>query len=258
MKEIRLCDSTDLQAVSELCKANHLGIEVQSFFDPYLEHFEDVLQAHKKILEGMDCGKSLHAPFWDLNLGTKMKGLRRETFETFQYAYRIAKELGCTEVIVHNGYIPGSYGYGGWVERAVRFWQEFFKNKDDSITICIENQFEEDSEIMKLEIDALNDPRLKICLDVGHAHANSNQPAGEWIDSLGERIGYLHLHNNHGPQYIKGKNKDEHLGLTNGTIDMRDILRTAQRRCPRAIWSLEAAVPEIEGSLLFLRENQYL
>lgn len=61
---------------------------------------------------------------------------------------------------------------------------------------------------MKLEVDVVNDHRLKICLDVGHAHCNSKMEVEDWIRTLGDRIYYFHLHNNHGKQDIKGHNND--------------------------------------------------
>lgn len=255
MRELRLCDGGNLFEVSELCKREHLGIEVQSFCNPYMEKLDEVLEEHKKVLKNMNCSKSLHAPFWDLNSGTKMKGLRKETLDIFNNAYHIAKELGCTEMVVHNGYIPGTYEYSGWVNRATDFWAEFFADKNDSIIVCLENQFEDDSEIMKLEIDAMTDPRLKICLDVGHAHANSNMSVEEWIFSLKDRIAYFHLHNNHGKQYRKGYNNDEHLGINNGTIDMSSVLHLAESHCPNAIWNIETAVSDLAESLIFLKEK---
>lgn len=257
MKELRLCDNGDFSGVSELCKREHLGIEVQSFYDPYLENFDEIFQEHLKVLQSMTTGKSLHAPCWDLNLGTKMKGLRKETMDMFNHAYHTAKKLGCTEVVVHNGYIPGTYFYSGWVERAVEFWKEFFSDKDDSIVMCLENQFEEDSEILRMEIDSVADPRLKICLDVGHAYANSNMPIEGWIISLKDRIAYLHLHNNHGNQYRKGYHKDEHLGINNGTMNMENVLNLAEAYCPDAIWNIESSAAELEESLLFLKEHGY-
>ena len=85
-------------------------------------------------------------------------------FDRMSVAYKVAKELGCTEIVVHNGFVPNTSFYEGWVRNATAFWQEFFSDKDDSITMMIENQCEEDSEVLKMEIDSVNDPRLKICL----------------------------------------------------------------------------------------------
>ena len=152
MKEIRLCDNGDLEEVSELCRNYNLGIEIQSFYNPYIENYEKKIEKHKLILSNIKKGKSLHAPFWELNLGTKMKGIKQETMRMFNYAYKTAKYLECSEIIVHNGYIPGTSLYNEWIERATDFWKEFFCDKDNSITMCIENQFEDDSEILLKEI----------------------------------------------------------------------------------------------------------
>ena len=144
------------------------------------------------------------------------------------------------------------------MNRAVEFWQEFFNGKDGAITMCIENQFEGDCEIIKMELDALNDPRLKVCLDIGHSNANSSAAAEEWIASLADRIAYLHLHNNHGRQNIKGRNNDEHLELDNGTMDMKKVLESAERYCPNAIWNIETAVDRMGKSIEYLKELHYL
>lgn len=258
MKEIRVCDNGDIELAKELCVRYNLGIEIQGLHDPYIENKEKIIEKYKEILPNIKRGKSFHAPFWDLNIGTKMKGLRQETMDIFNNAYKIAKELGCTEIVVHNGYIPGTYYSKGWVERAKDFWTDFFADKDNSIIMCIENQFEIDSEIMKLEIDEVNDKRLKICLDVGHANANSNMAVEEWITSLGNRIAYLHLHNNHGKQNIKGHNNDEHLMLNDGIIDMKKNLDLLEQHSPDAIWNLETKNEYLEGSIEYLKELGYI
>lgn len=258
MREIRLCDDSQLESVAKLCVQNHLGIEIQAFHDPYLKNPDQLVQQYQKLLTDIPGCRSLHAPFWDLNLGTKMRGIRRETMEMFQYAYRMAQRLGCIELVVHNGYIPGTSFPAGWVHRAADFWQTFFQDKDDAITVCIENQFEEDGEIIQMEIDAVGDPRLKACLDIGHAHANSAASVQDWIRSLGERIHYFHLHNNHGKQPVRGYNSDEHLGLADGTIPINDVLSLAERVCPNAVWAVECSADYLEESVDFLKKAGYL
>ena len=175
--------------------------------------------------------------------------------KAFNYAYQVAKELGCTEIVVHNGFIPNTSYYEGWVRNATTFWKEFFNDKDNSITMMIENQCEEDSEVLKLEIDSVNVPKLKVCLDIGHAHANSNMSVEDWIKTLGNRIGYLHLHNNHGkvsgkPSYLN----DEHLGLDMGTIDMIKVLKLLEIYCPDAIWNIECKLDCIKKSVDVINE----
>ena len=262
MREIRLCDDAELSKVHQLCEDNDLGIEIQGFYNPNLidtEESDRLLFEYKIALENFKGGKSLHAPFWDLNLGSKNPDVRKATMKAYNYAYKIAKALGCTEIVVHNGFVPNTSFYEGWVRNATAFWQEFFSDKDDSITMMIENQCEEDSEVLKMEIDSVNDPRLKVCLDIGHAHANSIMPVEDWITTLGNRIGYLHLHNNHGkvagrPSY---KN-DEHLGLDMGTMDIARVFALLEQYCPDAIWNVECKLDYIEKSVDVIKSLDYM
>lgn len=261
MKEIRLCDDAEVTKVLELCKDNGYGIEIQGFYDPNMigtSDVESLIFDYKNHLKDFKGGKSLHAPFWDLNLGSKNPDVRAATMKAYNYAYSVAKELGCTEVVVHNGFVPNTSFYEGWVRNATAFWQEFFADKDDSITMVIENQCEEDSEVLKMEIDSVNDPRLKVCLDIGHAHANSNMAVEDWIRTLGSRIGYLHLHNNHGkvsgrPSYLN----DEHLGLDDGTIDVKKVFSLLEEYCPEAIWNVECKLKYIDRTVEVLKESGY-
>lgn len=256
MKEIRLCDDAELDRVLELCNKYNFGIELQSFYNPALigdDKTGDLIAEHLIKLDDFKCGKSLHAPFWDLNLGSKNTDIKNATMKAFNYAYEVAERLGCTEIVVHNGFVPNTSFYEGWVRNATEFWKEFFLDKDDSITMMIENQCEEDSTILKMEVDSVNDPRLKVCLDIGHAHANSKMSVEDWIISLGNRIGYLHLHNNHGivdgrPAFMN----DEHHGLNNGTIDVEKIFDLLQEYAPDAIWNLECKLDEMEDSIQVL------
>ena len=110
-----------------------------------------------------------------------------------------------------------------------------------------------------MEIDSVNDARLKVCLDIGHAHANSNMSVEDWITSLGERIGYLHLHNNHGkvqgrPSYMN----DEHLGLADGTMDIVNILNLLEKNCPEAIWNIECKLDYLNDSVQLLKNLNFI
>ena len=262
MKEIRLCDDTEVKRISKLCIDNNLGIEIQGFYNSKImktNEWKELLKEHKEILKDFKAGKSFHAPFWDLNLGSKNEDIKEVTMKTFNYAYKIAKELGCTEIVVHNGFAPNTSYYNGWVKNAALFWEEFFKDKDDSITMMIENQCEEDSEVLKMEIDTVNDPRLKVCLDIGHAHANSNMKVEDWIISLNNRIGYVHLHDNHAklegrPSYLN----DEHLGLKMGNIDLEKVLSLLEKYSPEAIWNIECKLDYIEDSIKVLKDMNYI
>lgn len=262
MREVRLCDDCEKEFIHDLCEKNNLGIEIQGFYNPAMidtVESDELVEQYNEIFKDFKFGKSLHAPFWDLNLGSKNKAVRDATMKAYNYAYDVAKKLGCTEIVVHNGFVPNTSYYEGWVKNAVGFWNEFFSDKDDSITMMIENQCEEDSTVLKMEIDAVNDPRLKICLDIGHAHANSNMSVEDWITSLGNRIGYLHLHDNHGkvvgrPSYLN----DEHLGLGEGTINLEHVFKLLEEYSPDAIWNIECKIKFIEDSIEVLKKLGYI
>ena len=253
MKEIRLCDDSSFEKIIEKCKKYKLGIEVQSFAELITRkigetqeevdsRIEKELLKEKSILDNINCGKSLHAPHAGIETGTKDYYDYEKIMRYLNKAYQVASRLGCTEIVAHNGYKVGTYYYPKYIERSINFWKEFLKNKDSSITICIENQFELDSDMIKQIIDGVSDDRLKVCLDIGHAHANSIMPVEKWIETLGDRIAYYHLHNNNGKQNIPDHNDDEHLGINHGTIDVEKILKYSEKYSPNAIWNLESKI----------------
>ena len=67
-------------------------------------------------------------------------------------------------------------------------------------------------------------------------------PVEKWIETLGDRIAYYHLHNNHGKQNIPNHNDDEHLGINHGTIDIVKVLEYSEKYSPNAIWNLESKI----------------
>jgi len=262
MKEIRLCEDTEIDKVLGLCSACNLGVELQGFYNPNFiidKESKSLIIDYKTKLKGFKQGKSFHAPFWELNLGSKNLMVKNATMKIYNIAYSVAKKLGCTEIVVHNGFVPNTSFYQGWVKNATAFWREFFADKDDSITMMLENQCEEDSEVLKMEIDSVNDKRLKVCMDIGHANANSKMSVKEWIISLNDRIGYVHLHNNHGqindrPSFMN----DEHLGLGQGIIDIKETLGLLEKYSPDAIWAIECKLEYIEESVKLLKDLGYI
>lgn len=267
MKDIRLCDEGSFDETINNCINNNVGIEIQQFHDLTKRNLESdeefnnrLLSDVKKVkdsIKQISGGRSMHGPFWEMNVGSKVPEIVATARMYYELAYRIAEELGCTEIVFHNGYFPGTSFEPKWTERAILFWKEFLKDKGD-ITICIENQFELDSEMLVNLIDGVHDDRLKVCLDIGHAHANSNMSVEEWIESLGDRIAYYHLHNNHGKQNIPRYNNDEHFGLEFGTIDIPRVLRYAEEYSPNAIWNIESHIDYHLEDLDLLRRLDYL
>ena len=259
MKEIRLCDNSERKFTIDLCNKNNLGIEIQSFSNPYIDNKQEIINEYKEILPEVKIGRSYHAPYWDFNLGTKIVELQEIMTKYYNEAYSIAKDLNCTELIIHANYKPGTDWYDGWINRSKAFIGKFLEDKDDSIRICIENQFEIDSELFIRLIDEIDDSRVRVCLDIGHVNANSNMSLEDWIKTLNVRIAQYHLHNNHGKQTIFGYNKDdEHLAIDNGSINIQEVLKLAEEYSPDAIWSIESKVKYLEKSIECLKKLGYI
>lgn len=82
-----------------------------------------------------------------------------------------------------------------------------------SISFCFEN-VRNNNNLRK--ILSLNEPNIKMCYDLGHAHAYDNET--KLLNEFVNQIGCSHLHNNFG--------SDEHLILTEGNIDYKPIVKT--------------------------------
>lgn len=90
---------------------------------------------------------------------------------------------------------------------------------DWSVVVTVENVDEPPAEL-RAALDAA--PDLRFCLDIGHAHLDQRADGGRaYLNALGDRLGLVHAHDNHGGHGQKG---DEHLPLGQGTIDVeRDV-----------------------------------
>lgn len=91
--------------------------------------------------------------------------------------------------------------------------------------VAIEN-LDEPPELLGRALAAV--PELRFCLDLGHAHLDARTDGGRlYLGALGDRLGLVHAHDNHGGH---GKAGDEHLAFGKGTIALeRDVrsLRTS-------------------------------
>lgn len=121
--------------------------------------------------------------------------------------------------------------------------------------IHLENVYEDDFSTLAELTDQVNQAfqgeRLTICLDIGHVNANSSISLVDWIVGLGDRIRYVHLHNNDGIL-------DDHWRLDKGTIDVSQVVELLLKHSPHAIWNVETFIEDIEPSLLWLQKRGYL
>ncbi len=252
MKDIIICDRSNHKEASRLCKKYGISVNIDMFsepdvFDVYLEEISNNLISYSDIEI-----VSIHGLYKDLCLGSKDKLIKSATMARFEYSYQISTLLNCPNVIFHHGYIPGTSSPSYWAKRAEMVFNEFLNGKDNGISIHLENQFEHTPDLILEVVSAVNDKRLSICLDVGHAHCNSKIPVLNWIERLNDKIGFVHLHNNNGLE-------DQHLDFTSGTIDFKEICFALEKYAPNCIWSIETnRLEDTEKSIQWLIDNHYL
>lgn len=212
-----------------------LGIETINFsVSSILDEGSMAITRYEKELEGMLSTRSLtlHGPFFDLSPASFDTQIKAVTFNRFMTACNIAHKLGAKKIIFHSGFIPLVYYVEGWLQNSILFWKEFMASCSSHLTICIENVFETDPLPLKQLLQTVDHPQFKFCLDVGHVNAYSPLSLDHWINELSPYIDHVHLHNNDGT-------KDQHQGLLQGSLCIKDCLDQLNQITPTATITLE-------------------
>jgi sugar phosphate isomerase/epimerase len=193
--------------------------------------------------------RALHGPFGDLCAGSYDPKIREVTRDRFELACQLGREVRSPDIILHHGYVPGTTPPKNWLSRCSAFWKDFLKGKD-LFRFHVENMLEWDGVLLGEVIDIIGDDRVDVCLDIGHAHCNSRETPIQWIERLRGRIGWVHLHDNHGEW-------DEHLALGRGTIPLQEACMALLEHAPQAVWSLEAQDEGLVESMEWLLVNGF-
>lgn len=230
MKKERLFLSTIADDAVQTAREFGLGVELAQFclaenMDKTPPDVQASLDASLEVPR-----RVLHAPFAELCPAAIDPLVRAVTRRRFLQAAALAKRYGAEKMVVHSGFIPLVYYPEWFAPQSAAFWREFL-NDVDGLTLCVENVMETSPDALRQIAEQVNDPRLRICFDVGHAFCQSGDLA-PWLDALAPYISHVHLHNNHG-------SFDEHLGLPDGTLDMAAVIRQLEALAPQATYTLE-------------------
>ncbi len=250
MKGLLICDDSKTETVVNLCRHRGLGIEVQAFYHPRALLDTALLKKTADMVAGLP-DVAMHGPFGDLNPGSFDPLVRETARQRIQEGFDIASQLGAKHIVYHDGRVPKTNPEESWIKTSAGFWTTFMKQVPPEVHVYLENMLEEGPNVLSGIIDQVSSPNLHAILDIGHAHCNSRTPVVQWIESLGERIGYVHLHDNHGEH-------DEHLGLGEGSIPLQDVCRALEECAPDAIWAIEAEGDGILQSLEWLDKHRIL
>ena len=201
--------------------------------------------------EGLSC--TIHAPFMDLNPGSLERLLRETTMRRFSQVLDAAAILRPEVMVFHPGFDRWRYGEATelWLEHSVVAWRGVLERaREIGTVIAVENIFEEEPGIMKALFQAVGDPLLRHCFDVGHWNLFKKVGMEEWFEVLGDRIAEVHIHDNRGT-------RDEHAPPGEGAIDFDLFFTLMERYAPDAAYTIEAhsqehlerALAALEGRL---------
>lgn len=240
--------STTAADAPELARKYGFGVELADFCtasnmdEPDFSRFGP--EALKK-LEGIGL-KVFHAPFNELYPAAIEPLVVDIAYRRLVQAAKLASSMGISFMVVHGGYVPLVYFKEWHHERSVIFWQKLSGMLPDGFRIAIENVMEDDPDMIPAIVREVNDPRVGICIDIGHANASSKIPAERWIEAAAPFLTHLHIHNNYGDW-------DTHNCPGDGSMDAESLMRLAHRLAPDATMTLE--VTDAAEAYRWLREK---
>ena len=249
MKKESIYLSTIAPDAVETAKKYGFGLELAEYCTAWNmeEQFPETDAVVQKKLTGIP-NRLLHAPFNELFPCAIDKKARALAAERYRQAIRLAKRYGATKVIIHGGYNPRIYYPVWYVEQSVAFWKEFL-TEDPGVEIVLENVFEETPEMLLDIVREVDNPKLRLCLDIGHVNAYSEIPVRTWLERWAPCLSHFHIHNNDGTS-------DLHNPLNDGTIAVKDLLLQAEYLCPNGTYTLE--LMQDEPSAHWLKEKELL
>ena len=223
------------------------GLEIAEFCTAWNidRRFELTDSRVRESLQGIS-RSILHAPSNELFPCAIDEKARELAAYRYRQAIDLAKRYGSKKVVIHGGYHPWMYYPVWYVGQSVSFWKDFLK-EDPGVEIVLENVLETQPDLILEILEGVDDPRLRMCFDVGHINAYSYIPIMDWLETCAPWIGHIHVNNNDGRE-------DLHQGLLDGIIPMKELLQRIESLCPEATITLE--MTQTKSSLEWLREKR--
>lgn len=240
--------STIDEKAGDLARRYGLGIEIAQYCTAWNmdEQFPETDALVRADIRGIE-DRVLHAPFSELFPCAVDPKIRAVAAQRYGQAMALAGRYQASKVIIHGGFNEHLYFPSWYVEQSTQFWKAFLR-ENRGAEIVLENVLEPEPEMLVEIVKAVDDPRLRLCLDVGHANAYSKIPPEGWLEACAPWISHFHIHNNDG-------SCDSHSPLGEGTIPMQALLEKAAVLCPNATYTLE--LMEAESSLRWLHQNHF-
>ncbi len=169
---------------------------------------------------------TLHGPYLDLSPGSTDLEVRALTKRRFQQVLDLVPTFQPKTVVFHAGYDHKRY-WGLreiWIENSLALWSWVSEEiKKEGALLMLENVYEQSPQEFLALYGAMREWHVGFCLDTGHMAAFSQSDLSSWIESLGEDIKQIHLHDNQG-------NQDDHLALGKGKVDFGLLFNYLKKR----------------------------
>lgn len=192
------------------------------------QHFDYTSREHKAELGAWFASNtleafSMHAPlFPDREMGRAgapavnvlhpEKSRRIDAMDEIKRALEAAEQIPFKNLVMHLGERDDR-----WSPRTIEYAESALEHLGAfahplGVRLLVENLLSEPTTPARLLtiLELAHLPNVGVCLDLGHAHISVG--IAEAVTTLGDRIGSVHVHDNHGL-------KDEHLWPGDGTID---------------------------------------
>lgn len=180
----------------------NLGVEIQDFTEPNLSKYEkkSIIKEYLKLFKSYNNLKCMHGPFIDLEPASPDPLIRKVSQSRYIETLKIANILGIEHVIFHsqiNPFVnyPLLSDLNDFQDKEA--WERIlYKSKYDGY-IYLENVYEQRPYMLKKRLDVINNPQIKVNLDIGHCNIGKVN-LDKWLDTLKNYIGYMHVHSNSG------------------------------------------------------------
>jgi len=185
---------------------------------------------------------TVHAPFQDLLPGALDRHILQATRTRLQEAFDLLEIFQPQSIVCHAGFEARHYTgvEDRWLDHSVATWEALAPRAARFGTlVTLENVYETEPDLIRRLFSRLSGLNIRFCLDVGHLQAFGGGDFPAWLAAVGDLVGQLHLHDNHG-------DRDEHLALGQGIVPVAQVLAACAAQGQPPIITLE---PHQENSL---------
>jgi sugar phosphate isomerase/epimerase len=200
------------------------------------QHWERRVALHQAVRAAFPGPIAIHGPFIGMEYGHIDHLIQAAVNRRLDMTFAVASKLRARRVILHSGYTPLVDLFqlqDSWLPINVAFWRrEIRRWADAGIEIALENDIDKTPDMLVRVVDAVSDPFLGLCLDIGHLNVYSALNAVEWVRRCAHRLVHIHLHDNDG-------SADSHWPLGRGTIDFEPFYATLRAQAPGATLAVE-------------------